>query len=129
MILFKIWEEIPFPIGVCSKIILKIRKIISNPIETWARNCKNSDSFLNVHNGRESAIRLTHEWLYWTNMYLMCYLSLFMSTQQEPESLVQQNCWIKLPIRKKKLNWINVSEYKKLNICKLKLDSFVKTTE
>ena len=61
MILFKIWEEIPFPIGVCSKIILKIRKIPSKH-ELGIVTILILSS--NVHYGRESAIRLTHEWLY-----------------------------------------------------------------
>ena len=53
MILLKNRKEIAFPIGVCSKIIQKNRKILSKPIETWAGNGQNSDSFLQIQNGWE----------------------------------------------------------------------------
>ena len=60
MILLKSRKEIAFPIGVCSKIIQKNRKILSKPIETWAGNGQNSDSFLQIQNGWEVCISLDY---------------------------------------------------------------------
>ena len=62
IILLKNRKEIAFPIGVCSKNILKNRKILSKPIETWAGNGQNSDSFLQIHNGWEVWVWETRSW-------------------------------------------------------------------
>ena len=73
MILLKNRKEIAFPIGVCGKIIQKNRKILSKPIETWAGNGQNSDSFLQIQNGWEVCMEvgtnIPYLKMWFTNMY------------------------------------------------------------
>ena len=80
MILLKNRKEIAFPIGVCSKIILKNRKILSKPIKTWAGNGQNSDSFLQIHNGWEVCQILGKNYTSKFCEKISCLLSIFWYT-------------------------------------------------